>query len=105
MPRRRTEIVPGQRFVSRGTYPQIWEVIGLHKTPGEPNLHVKLARYGCRSDFKTISASALLDRRWFDLVFTPTTEYKRRPGQISAPSFRRIRNRLRLGIPGTTLDN
>ncbi len=104
MPRRRMEIVPGQRFVSRGTYPRVWEVIGLHETPGDPHLHVKLARYGYRSDFKTISASALLDRRWFDLVFTPTTEFKRRPGRISVPSFRRIRSRLRLGIPRTTVD-
>ena len=110
MPRRRIDIVPGQRFVSRGTYPQVWEVIGLHKAPGEPHLHVKLARFGCRYDFKTISVSALLDRRFFDLVHTPPQEaepplvFAHKTARRKAKSIGRSVSRLRLGIARAAVD-
>jgi hypothetical protein len=67
------EIVPGQRFVSRSTS-LVWEVVGLLRTPHEPNLHVQLVREDLRYELKTLSSWALLQRRWYELVSTPPHE-------------------------------
>ena len=67
------EIVPGQRFVSRDSS-LTWEVVGVLRVPDEPNLHVRLVREDRRTELKSLSSWALLQRRWYDIVPTPPHE-------------------------------
>jgi len=55
----------GRRFVASAYRKQVWEVVAVARYVDEPMPHVRLSRVGAPYDVKTISASVLMDRRFF----------------------------------------
>jgi hypothetical protein len=61
-------ITVGQRFASTQRSTMMWEVVDVSQYGDEPIPHVRLARVGAPHDTKTVSASVLMDRRYFRYV-------------------------------------
>ncbi|HTZ80331.1 MAG TPA: hypothetical protein VMC10_20650 [Stellaceae bacterium] len=62
------EIVIGRRFVSAQYRKLVWEVVSISRHVDDPIAHVQLARVGSPLDTKTVSASVLGDRRFYEAV-------------------------------------
>ena len=51
-----------------GSTLSMWEVVSVARYPGEPLLHVQLARVGAPNDRKTVALRVLRDKRYYQLV-------------------------------------